>query len=137
MIDDLAIAIRNRYGSDAGAALRAVLTGSLWFTKSQQVVVKPYATFSWTGSSTEEYMGSGTTSKIEKAEIVFRIFDKSNDGGTTLASIISLLMELFDWADLTIPDHTAVAFERTGTASVEFIDDIWIGTVNYMAWFDG
>ncbi len=135
MIDDLATAILNKYTA-TGALVAAI--PSFYFTQAPQTVSdETYATYSWVGSGTEEYMGQGTTSKMEKAEIRFMVFNTTDDGGITLASAMSLLMATYDWTKLTIPDHTAVAFERTGTASVEYIDDIWIGTVNYTAWFDG
>lgn len=137
MIDDLAIAVKARYDSGSGATLRAVTTGGLWFARAKQDVTSPYITFTWAGSTTDEYMGSGTTSKIEKAEIRFDLFSKDNDGGTILTNAVYLLTALFDWCNLSITGHTHVAFERTGTAAVEFIDDIWSATVIYTAWFDG
>ena len=82
-------------------------------------------------------MGSGTTSKYEKAEIRFDIYSDDNDGATILTNALDLLQTLFDWSGLSITGYTAIAFERTGTASVEYVDDIWIATINYMAWVDG
>lgn len=137
MIDDLATAIKTRYDSGSGASLRAVTTGGLWFTQAKQDVSSPYITFVWNGSSTEEYAGSGTTSKIEKAEIRFDIFSEDEDGATILANALYLLQNLFDWCTLTIPGYTAIAFERVGTAAVQYIDDIWTVPVNYVVWFDG
>ena len=137
MIDGIATAIKIRYEGGNGGALRAVTTGGLWFTQAKQDVSAPYITFSWLGSTTDEYMGSDTTSKIEKAEIRFDLFSRDIDGGTILANAVYLLQNLFDWCKLSIIGYTHVAFERTGTAAVEFIDDIWSATVNYTVWFDG
>jgi len=137
LIDDLCKAIKTRYDSASGDSLRAVATGGLWFTQAKQNVSAPYIVFSWVGSTTEEYMGSGTTSKIEKAELRFSLFSLDIDGGTVLANAVYLLQNLFDWCSLSITGYTHVAFERTGTAAFEKSDDIWSATVNYIAWFDG
>ncbi len=140
MIDDLATAIKARYDSSAGAALRAITASGLWFTKAEQAFVSEnieYIVFTWVGSTPNDYMGSGTTSKYEKAEIRFDLYYGEKYGATTITNAVDLLQTLFDWCTLSITGFTHIAFERTGTASVEFVDDIWTATVNYMAWFDG
>jgi len=137
MIDDLCKAIKDRFDSSAGASLRAVLAGGLWFVQAKQNVSQPYAIFTWLGSTPKDYMGSGTTNKYEIAEIQFDIFSKAEDGGTVLTSAVDLLQKLYDWCNLSISGYTFIAFERTGTSSVQYVDDIWQATINYKAWFDG
>jgi hypothetical protein len=137
MIDDLCKAIKVRYDSASGATLRAALTGGLWFVQAEQGVSAPYATYTWLGSTPHDYMGTGTTSKFEIAEIRFDIFSEDEDGGTILTGIIDSLQSLFDWCSLSITGYTHIAFERIGTSGIEVVDDVWRGTVNYRAWFNG
>lgn len=133
MIKDLTTSIFNRYNSIDGTALRKVNTGGLYFQLAPHDVAEPFIVFFWIASSPVDYAG-GQKDRYENVDIQFSLFSKTDDGGIELGTISEKLMLLFDWCELTYPvgsELSHIAFERTSTANVGFVDDVWQYVINY------
>ena len=103
MITDLAQAIMTRFNeTPAGDALRAVLTGGLWFTQAKPDQAFPYAVFRWDGSNIDEICG-GQNQRLETATITVEVFSNNDDGGTEVFDAVEKFMDHFDWCELTYP----------------------------------
>jgi hypothetical protein len=136
MIKQSATSIANYYDSNAGSALSVLNTGGLFFQDAPQDVTEPYTVFSYAGSDIDEMMG-GKLDKIERANFVFNTFSAANDGGIEALDISEQLQLAYDEADLTIPDdYTNIRFQRTGTSSIFYIDDVWQITNLYTLWLE-
>jgi len=141
MISSVAQAIINKYEeTPAGDALRAALTGELWFTEADWddgKEVYPYAVFTWEGSTVDEIAGNRSNA-VEIANMTFSIFSKNDDGGTEIFDLVSKFIELYDWATLTYPagDYTHNEIQRTSTSNRGKIDNIWQIDLDYDVWFN-
>ena len=138
MITNVAQAIMNKYNeTPAGDALRAVLTGGLWFTEAKDPVTFPYGVFTWNGSNIEEQAGTRENA-YEIADITFSLYSKNDDGGLELFDIVEKFMVLYDWATLTYPDtdYKHLACERTSATNRGKIDNVWVIDLDYSIWYE-
>ena len=138
MITNIAQAIMTKFNSTPdGDALRAVLTGGLWFTEAKDDVSYPYGVFTWDGSTIDEQAGD-RKSAIEQASISVALFTKDDDGGVALFDIVQKFIELFDWTVLTYPagEYTHVACQRTSAVNRGKIDNVWEIDLDYEIWYE-
>ncbi|RKY10354.1 MAG: hypothetical protein DRP56_01205 [Planctomycetota bacterium] len=126
MITDLAQAIMTRFNeTPAGDALRAVLTGGLWFTQAKPDQAFPYAVFRWDGSNIDEICG-GQNQRLETATITVEVFSNNDDGGTEVFDAVEKFMDHFDWCELTYPsDILGDELVTNGDFAVENIGSEW------------
>jgi hypothetical protein len=136
VIKQAATSIANHYDLNANSALSNLNTGGMYFQDAPQDVVEPYTVFTYAGSTTDDTMG-GIRDKMELAQFTFNTFSKADDGGLEALNISEQLQLVYDEADLTLTDSfTNIRFQRTGTSSAFFIDDVWQITNLYTFWID-
>ena len=134
MITDVAQAILTKYNeSPAGSALRAVMTGGLWFTQADDNVDFPYGVFEWVGSNIAEIAGTRLNG-LETATITVHLFSNEDDGGTEIFDITQKFIALFDWSVLTYPDGSElshISFSRISIVNHGIVDKIWDMELDY------
>jgi hypothetical protein len=120
----------------AGDALRALMTGGLWFMEAPDNVSFPYGVFTWNGSNIDEIAGDRTNA-IEIANITVSLFDKNDDGAVRIFNIVQQFIELYDWATLTYPagEYTNLEMQRTSATNRGKIDNIWNVDLDYDVWY--
>jgi hypothetical protein len=137
MISNIATAIMSKFNEvTAGAALRTILTGGLWFMEAKDEVTFPYGVFAWNGSNIDEIAGDRTNG-IETASITVSLFSKNDDGGVEAFSALQAFISLYDWSDLTFPsgEYTKLAMQRTSASNRGKIDNIWQLDLDYNLWY--
>lgn len=137
MISNVATAIMTKYNeTPAGDALRALMTGGLWFMEAPDNVSFPYGVFTWNGSNIDEIAGDRTNA-IEIANITVSLFDKNDDGAVRIFNIVQQFIELYDWATLTYPagEYTNLEMQRTSATNRGKIDNIWNVDLDYDVWY--
>ena len=137
MISNVATAIMTRFNENpAGNALRAALTGGLWFTEAKKSVSFPYGVFTWDGSNIEEITGDRTNG-IEIASVTVSLYSKNDDGGVEIFAIVQKFIDLYDWATLTYPagQYTELAIQRTSIINRGKIDNVWTIDLSYNVWY--
>lgn len=134
MITDVAQAIMTKYNeTPAGDALRAALTGGLWFTQAKDPVAFPYGVFTWDGSLVDEIAGTRLDG-LETADITVSLFSNADDGGTSMFDIIQKFIALFDWTTLTYPggsELSHIKMQRMSIANRGIVDKILQYDLNY------
>jgi hypothetical protein len=135
MITDVAQAIGTRYNEDATDpnALRAVLTGGLWFTQAEDDVSFPYGVFTWDGSAIDEIAGTRLDG-LETALITVSLFSNADDGSTEMFDIIMKFIKVFDWTTLTYPggsELSHIKMQRMSIANRGIVDKILQYDLNY------
>ena len=137
MITDVAQAIMTKFNETPGSdALRAALSGGLYFTEAADDVSYPYGVFMW-GSSTVNELAGGRRQATEIASLTFSIYTKNDDGGIAIFDILQKFITVFDWTTLTFPagEYTKLACERTSATNFNKIDNVWRIDIDYDIWF--
>lgn len=138
MITDIAQAIMTKFNeTPKGDALRAALTGGLWFSEAKDDVSFPYAVFTFNGSNIDEIAGNRTNG-IEIVSVTVSIYSKNDDGGAEAFDIEQKFITLFDWSTLTYPvgEYDHLAIQRTSMTNQGKIDNIWTIDLDYDVWLE-
>ena len=128
MIAKIAQGITQHY--NASTNLRDALTGGLYFQQAPQDVTFPYAVFYILGITHEELMGD-IDSNITDVEIQFNIFEKAQDGGSSIVSVAEILDAAFHWSAINIDGYNRVKMQRQALLPLSYIDEIWQIPITY------
>jgi len=137
MISNIATAIMTKFNeTPGGTALRAILTGGLWFSEAKDDVTFPYGVFTWNGSNIDEIAGDRTNG-IEIASITVSLFSNAGDGGTEVFNAVQAFIALFDWSTLTFPagSYSELEMQRTSASNRGKLDNIWQIDLDYDLWY--
>ena len=134
MINDIGQAFLTKFNeTPAGDALRAVLTGGLYFTQAKDNVSFPYGVYTFDGSVIDEIAGTSANA-LETATITVGIFHNADDGGTAIFNIIEEFIALYDWTVLTYPalsPYEHIKCSRMSIANRGIVDKIWLMEIDY------
>lgn len=140
MITDVATAFMTRYNIDTGTgtALRAVLTGGLWFMEAKPSVSFPYGVFVWDGLEIEEICG-GPKNRINAATLDVHLYSKNDDGGTEVFDLIDKFQAHFDAQILIFPDadYSHIQLLLKSIVNRGKLDNIWEMILTYEEMYEG
>ena len=114
---------------DATANMYLALSGGLYMQQAPQDVSSPYGVFYISGISREEIMGDADD-HITEVEFQFNIFSEDNDG-YEMATLVELLIETYNWKDLSIDNYNCVSMQMVSVTNIGFVDEIWQTTIMF------
>ena len=75
-------------------------------------------------------MGSAWNN-ITDVSLQFSLFEDSQDGGSTIATIAELLDNAFHWTEIYPEGYRWIKMQRQSVGPVTFIDEIWQVNIFY------
>jgi len=126
---DLAKAIYDYYNGVGvtAAALKSALTNGLWNTTAPQDTNYPYGTYSIV-SLTQRI---NFIERYEDIIIQFNLFEDTTNSPVAINNLFDKLIAAFDFAELTVDNHTHIYMKRETSFLTKDENNIWQYNVSY------
>ena len=98
--------------------------GRLYYERAPYDPTYPYCVYQFIAEKPDWYFGETTPDTVEELMVQFTIYDKRENGLSTMEGYVNHLHSLYDWCSLTISGYTLMSMQRMSSVPPTELDDV-------------